>query len=307
LIRDRSVLRRIHSLAIPPAWTDVWICPIENGHIQAIGRDARGRRQYRYHPRWREVRDENKYYRALSFAEKLPEIREAVDRDLSLPGLPRRKVLATVVRLLETTLVRVGNREYARENGSYGLTTLRTRHVDLNGSTVRFSFRGKGKKQHEVSLSDRRVARVIERCLDLPGYELFQYIDENGERASIDAGDVNEYLREISGADFTAKDFRTWAGTVLAAGQLLEIGVAGNKREVKRNVLAAVEAVASQLRNTPAISRKCYVHPLVFEAYSSGDLFRALDGAAEGDLDTETLEGAVLVLLRNSARDAQAA
>jgi DNA topoisomerase-1 len=253
------------------------------------------------------VRDATKFYRSLAFAERLPAIRKAVDRDMALPGLPRRKVLATIVHLLENTLVRVGNSEYARVNGSYGLTTLRTRHVDLNGSSVKFSFPGKGKKLHEVSLKDRRVARVIERCLDLPGYELFQYLDENGRRSTIDAGDVNEYLREISGAEFTAKDFRTWAGTVLATGHLLAVGAAGSEREVKANIVQAVNSVSEELRNTPTVCRKSYIHPLILEAYTSGSLLDAAqagNGALRDDLDVESL---VIEILRREAPAAEAA
>jgi DNA topoisomerase-1 len=307
-VDDASTLRRIRSLAIPPAWTDVWICPVENGHIQAIGRDSRNRRQYRYHSRWRQVRDEAKFYRALAFAESLPAIREAVDRDLALPGLPRRKVIATVVRLLERTLVRVGNAEYARKNGSYGLTTLRTRHVDLDGSSVRFTFRGKGNKEHEVCIKDPRVARVIERCLDLPGYELFKYVEEDGTRATIESADINEYLREVSGSDFTAKDFRTWAGTVLAAQHLLSSGPADSDNQAKANILLAVDAVARELNNTPTVCRSCYIHPLVFEAYASGSLFDTnlvtRSGTARAGHD---IEGVVVVLLRKAGPDAEAA
>ncbi len=301
-VTDRATLRRIRALVIPPAWTDVWICPTPNGHLQAVGRDARGRRQYRYHVRWRRVRDERKFDRSLAFAEALPRIRKAVGKDLTLSDLPRRKVIATVVCLLESTLARIGNTEYARQNGSFGLTTLRTRHVDLDGSKVRFQFRGKGGKDHDVRVKDPRVARVIRRCIDLPGYELFQYIDENGDRRTIDSADVNDYLREASGADFTAKDFRTWAGTVLAAGHLLIGGPARNERQAKQNVVAAVRAVAEQLGNTPAVCRKCYVHPAIIDAYSDGTLFGRMHPDARAiDDPVDVPEKLVLELLRRYA------
>ena len=269
-IHDEDTLRRIRSLVIPPAWTGVWICTIPNGHLQATGRDARGRKQSRYHPRWREVRDETKYERMVQFAQALPVIRERVKKDLALPGLPREKVLATIVSLMEQTHIRVGNQEYAKENGSYGLTTLRTKHVEVNGSQVTFSFQGKSKVHHTVSLQDRRLARIIKQCEDLPGYELFQYIDEEGERRAIDSSDVNEYLREITGQHFTAKDFRTWAGSVLACDLLRGMGSFENQSQAKKNVVAAIKSVAAKLGNTPSICRKCYVHPAVLEAYLGG-------------------------------------
>ncbi len=269
-IRDRAVLARIRSLAIPPAWRDVWICPSSHGHIQAAGRDARGRKQYRYHPRWREARDETKYARMFAFAHALPRIRARVRADLARPGLPREKVLATVVRLLERTLIRIGNEEYARANRSFGLTTLRTRHVAVRGATLRFRFRGKGGREHMVDVRDPRLARIVRRCQDLPGQELFQYVDDGGDRQTIDSADVNAYLREIAGAEFTAKDFRTWAGTVLAALALAETAVFASTREARRNITRAVETVAGRLGNTPAISRRCYVHPAVVDAYLQG-------------------------------------
>ena len=269
-IRDPDTLARIRSLVIPPAWRGVWICPSPDGHIQAVGRDARGRKQYRYHPRWRAVRDETKYARMLAFARALPRIRARVDADLARRRLPREKVLATIVRLLEATRVRVGNEEYARANRSFGLTTLRDRHVEVAGPEMRFQFRGKGGKEHAVSVRDPRVARIIRHLQDLPGQELFQYVDEEGTHRSVDSGDVNAYLREISGDDFTAKDFRTWAGTVLCALALAEAGVAASGRQAKRNVVGAIAAVATRLGNTPAISRKCYVHPALLEAYAEG-------------------------------------
>jgi len=269
-IRDKETLRRIRSLVIPPAWTGVWICTIPNGHLQATGRDARGRKQSRYHPRWREVRDETKYERMIQFAQTLPAIRARVKVDLSLPGLPRQKVLATIVSLMEQTHIRVGNQEYAKENGSYGLTTMRNKHVEVNGSQVTFSFQGKSKVHHTVSLQDRRLARVIKQCEELPGYELFQYIDENGERHAIDSSDVNEYLGEVTGHHFTAKDFRTWAGSVLACDLLRGMGAFESATQAKKNVVAAIRAVASELGNTPSVCRKCYVHPAVLEAYLGG-------------------------------------
>jgi len=283
-VGDVDTLARIRALAIPPAWTDVWICPVANGHMQAVGRDARGRKQYRYHPRWREVRDETKYERMLAFARALPNIRARVGADLGRRGLPREKVLATIVRLLETTRVRVGNEEYARANKSFGLTTLRDRHVDVAGPQVRFQFRGKGGKEHAVGVRDPRVARIIRNLQDLPGQELFQYLDENGGRRTVDSGDVNAYLREISGDDFTAKDFRTWAGTVLCALALAEVGVSGSGRQAKRNINRAIEQVAAQLRNTPAISRQCYVHPAVLEAYQAGSTIAVRNGAEPEDV-----------------------
>jgi DNA topoisomerase-1 len=269
-IHDEDTLRRIRSLVIPPAWTGVWICTIPNGHLQATGRDARGRKQSRYHPRWREVRDETKYERMVHFAQTLPAIRERVKKDLALSGLPRQKVLATIVSLMEQTHIRVGNQEYAKENGSYGLTTLRNKHVEVKGSQVTFSFQGKSKVHHTVSLEDRRLARVIKQCEDLPGYELFQYIDETGERHAIDSSDVNEYLREITGHHFTAKDFRTWAGSVLACDLLRGMGAVESATQAKKNVVAAIKAVALKLGNTPSVCRKCYVHPAVLEAYLGG-------------------------------------
>lgn len=269
-VHDEETLRRIRSLVIPPAWTGVWICTTPNGHLQATGRDARGRKQSRYHPRWREVRDETKYERMVQFAQALPVIRERVKKDLALPGLPREKVLATIVSLMEQTHIRVGNQEYAKENGSYGLTTLRTKHVEVHGSQVTFDFQGKSKVHHTVSLEDRRLARIIKQCEDLPGYELFQYVDEQGERHAIDSSDVNEYLREVTGQHFTAKDFRTWAGSVLACDLLRGMDAFENATQAKKNVVAAIKTVAAKLGNTPSVCRKCYVHPAVLEAYLGG-------------------------------------
>ena len=270
-VRDRPTLARIRALAIPPAWTGVWICPVPHGHIQAVGRDARGRKQYRYHPRWREIRDETKYGRMIDFGRALPRIRRRVQDDVARAGLPREKVLAAVVGLLETTLIRVGNEEYARQNGSYGLTTLRAKHVRVDGGRVRFEFRGKGGKPHVVALTDRRLARVVRQCQDLPGHELFQYVDDDGQRQTIDSADVNAYLRDLIGHEFTAKDFRTWAGTVLAVVALRGLDPGGPTR-ARKHITQAVAAVAEQLRNTPAICRKCYIHPAVFEAFQESAL-----------------------------------
>lgn len=280
-IRNKEEIARIKSLVIPPAWTDVWICPRANGHLQATGRDARGRKQSRYHPRWREVRDENKYERMRLFGETLPVIRERVEKDLALPGLPREKILATIVRLLETTFIRVGNEEYAKENHSYGLTTMRNKHVDVDGATVRFKFKGKSGKNHDIDLNDRRLARIVKRCLDLPGYELFQYIDNDESLRAVDSSDVNDYLRTITEQQFTAKDFRTWAGTVLACLALREFEAFQSETEAKRNIVQAIKSVAEKLGNTPAVCRKCYVHPAVLECYNAGELLTTLESAGK--------------------------
>jgi DNA topoisomerase I len=310
-VREPETLRRIKALVIPPAWRDVWICPVATGHLQAVGRDARGRKQYRYHARWRQVRDETKYTRMLVFARALPRIRARVAEDLARPGLSRAKVLATVVRLLETTLIRVGNEEYVRANKSFGLTTLRARHVDVNGAELRFAFRGKGGKEHAVGVRDPRVARIVRRLQELPGQEVFQYLDADGSRRTIDSADVNAYLHEITGEDFTAKDFRTWAGTVLAALALAEVREFATPREAKRNVVRAIDRVAARLGNTPAICRKSYVHPEVLQAYLDGVTIDALKirteraiGEGLSGLDAE--EGVVLGLLQQRlARQAE--
>jgi DNA topoisomerase-1 len=273
-VRDPDTLARIRSLAVPPAWTDVWISPSPHGHLQATGRDARGRKQYRYHARWREVRDAAKFERMISFGAALPRIRRRVRRDLTLPGMPRPKVLATLVRLLETTLIRVGNEEYARGNGSFGLTTFRNRHAVVRGTTTRFRFPGKSGIVHAVEVTDVRLARVVRRCQELPGHELFQYLDDAGEPQAVDSADVNAYLREISGEDFTAKDFRTWAGTIHAASALLEIGDRPSASRRKRAIAQAMKTVAQRLGNTPAICRKCYVHPVILDCYLEGGLDR---------------------------------
>ncbi len=271
-VTDDATLGRIKSLVIPPAWTDVWICKQPNGHLQATGRDARGRKQSRYHPKWREVRDEGKYERMVRFATALPKVRERVSADLKLHGMPRNKVLATIVSVMELTHIRVGNQEYARENKSYGLTTMRNKHVEVHGAEVTFSFQGKSRVHHTISLHDKRLARIIKACEEIPGYELFQYLDHEGNHHAIDSTAVNDYLREITGEHFTAKDFRTWAGTVLAAEMLREIGPYQTAKEGKKNVLEAIKAVAKQLGNTPAVCRKAYVHPAVLEAYLSGKI-----------------------------------
>ncbi len=305
-IRDEVQLQRIKSLAIPPGWSDVWICPLPNGHIQATARDAKGRKQYRYHGRWREVRDETKYNRMIAFGEALPAIRKRVKADLALSGLPREKVLATVVRLLETTFIRVGNEEYARTNKSFGLTTMRNRHVAVSGSTLRFEFRGKSGKQHRIALTDRQIAKIIKHCQSLPGQELFQYLDEDGQIQSIGSTEINQYLREITKQDFTAKDFRTWAGTVLAALALKEIEEFDSETQAKKNIVEAVQAVAKQLGNTPAVCRKCYVHPTILDAYLDRSLQEGLKTirtkASNGATGLRAEEKAVMRLLKQKVK-----
>ena len=281
-ISDAGRIAWFKRLAIPPAWTDVWIAPIKRGHIQATGRDARGRKQYRYHPRWRTVRDEAKYGRLIEFARALPKIRRGTDRDLRRRHLPREKVLALVVRLLEATLIRVGNDEYARENRSYGLSTMRQRHVEVDGAQLRFRFRGKAGKEHDVDVRDRRLANLVRQCQELPGQELFQYLDEDGQRQGVTSGDVNDYLREISGEDFSAKDFRTWAGTVAASMALLEFLEIDDEAGRKKAIVSAIEEVAEALGNTPAVCRACYVHPDLIEAYLDGTMIDALATRARG-------------------------
>jgi DNA topoisomerase-1 len=266
-VHDGSVLARIKSLVIPPAWTDVWICRQANGHLQATGRDARGRKQSRYHPRWREVRDETKYEHMTEFAAALPLIRKRTETDLAKHGLPRAKVLATIVSLMEATLIRVGNPEYARENKSYGLTTMRNRHVAVHGATITFDFLGKSRVHHTIDLQNKRLARIVRQCSELPGHELFQYVDHDGELHHINSSDVNEYLREITGQHFTAKDFRTWAGSVLACSLLGELEPYTTAAEAKKNAVTMVAAVAARLGNTPSVCRKCYIHPKVLESY----------------------------------------
>ena len=310
-VSDEATLERIRKLAIPPAWNDVWICPYPNGHIQATGRDARGRKQYRYHARWRSVRDEAKFDRMLGFARALPAIRRHVEQDLKRPGLPREKVLATIVRLLQTTMMRIGNEEYARENKSFGLTTLRDRHVRIDGSEVQFRFRGKSGVMHSVKLDDPRLARIIRGARDLPGQELFQYVDDDGQTRVVDSADVNDYLRAISGEDYTAKDFRTWSGTLLAALALREYEQVDSEAQAKKNVLRAIESVAARLGNTPSICRKCYVHPAVIERYLDGTLLHAWDERARSALadqlhELEPEEAAVLALLQRRLAQAGA-
>ncbi len=301
-VRDVATLARIRRLAIPPAWTRVWICPRADGHIQATGRDARGRKQYRYHPDWTAVRDSAKYGRMAAFAQALPRIRRRVEQDLRRPRLDREKVLAALVRLLETTLVRVGNEEYAKQNRSFGLTTLRNRHVRIGRRTLHFEFRGKSGQDHELDLHDPRLAALVRRLQELPGQELFQYLDEAGRPQKIDSADVNAYLRAIAGEEFSAKDFRTWAGTVLAAEALGELGAFATKRQAKANLRAAVVRVAQRLGNTPAVCRKCYIHPAVFERYLAGGRLQPTASVGGGALNGVTrgpaLAGAERAVLR---------
>jgi DNA topoisomerase-1 len=284
-VTDRNVLARIRSLAIPPAWTDVWICTYPSGHLQATGRDARGRKQYRYHRAWRRGRDDTKFERLLDVARVLPRIRERCDADLATPGLSRKKVLAAVVRLLELTLIRVGNEEYARINRSFGLTTLKRRHATVEGSAIRFRFNGKSGQRHEVGLRDRRLAAIVRRCQDLPGQDLFSYVGDDGVPQDVTSDDVNEYLREVSGIDMTAKDFRTWAGTVLAYRALRALAPIEDGKAAKKNVVEAVKLTAGRLGNTPAVARQSYVHPAVLEAYMEGTIGGALLEAAEEQHD----------------------
>jgi DNA topoisomerase-1 len=303
-IRDEQRLLRLKRLAIPPAWTEVWVCPVPNGHIQATGRDARGRKQYLYHERWREVRDENKYDRIISFGKALPKIRRRIARDLKLPGLPRNKVLATVVQLLERTFIRIGNEEYARDNKSFGLTTMKDRHVEVKGAKLRFRFRGKSGRDHEVDVTDRHIAKIISKLQDLPGQDLFQYVDDDDEIRDISSQDVNEYLRAITGEDFSAKDFRTWAGTVLTAIALKAQEKFENQKQAKTNINTAIKAVAKILGNTPAICRKCYVHPAVLESYLDQKSIDGLkqmteDALEKEDVDLRSSETAVLKFLKS--------
>jgi DNA topoisomerase I len=302
-IRNPLELKRIRSLAIPPAWEKVWICAQANGHLQATGIDAKGRKQYRYHPTWRTVRDEAKFERLLSFAEVLPKIRAKVDEDMRRADLSREKVLATIVRLLEISLIRIGNEEYAKENNSFGLTTMRNRHVEVEGATIKFQFRGKSGKKHNVEVSDRRVARIIQKCQDLPGQQLFQYEDQAGEVAAIGSEDVNDYLQRITGQPFTAKDFRTWAGTILAAIALGKMEEVDSQTLAKKNIVTAIEAVAGLLGNTVAICRKCYIHPAVPTSYLEGTLARTLRVKADAQIaehlhELKPEEAAVITLLR---------
>ena len=302
-LAEANALGRIKSLAIPPAWTDVWICPFAYGHIQATGRDAKGRKQYRYHPRFREVRESTKFEHVVAFAEALPGIRAQIREHMAFRVLRREKILATVVYLLETTLIRVGNDDYAKQNNSYGLTTLKTRHVTVEGNEVRFRFTGKSGKKWSLHVRNRRIVKIIRACQELPGQELLQYLDENGKPQDVTSGDVNEYLKEITGRNITAKDFRTWAGTVLAAMALNEVKAFDSAAQAKRNLRSAIENVAARLGNTPTICRKCYVHPEVLTSYLDGNLVLEIKKAVENELRDELdglkpEEAAVLAMLR---------
>src|SRR3954470_298045 len=302
-VTDQATLERIRKLAVPPAYQDVWICSKANGHLQATGRDARGRKQYRYHPQFREVRESTKYEHMMEFARALPAVRAKLAEHMALRGLPREKVLATVVHLLETTLIRVGNDDYARQNNSYGLTTLKNRHVAVEGNEVRFRFTGKGGKQWSLRVRDRRIAKIIKACQELPGQELLQYIDEQGHCQDVTSTDVNEYLKAITGKDITAKDFRTWAGTVLAAMTLSELQSFDTAAQAKRNLCSAIEQVSARLGNTPTICRKCYIHPEVLNSYMDGNLVLEIKSQVESELrsaveDMKPEEAAVLALLR---------
>lgn len=309
-LADKDVLKRIRSLVIPPAWADVWICARADGHIQATGRDAKGRKQYRYHPRFREIRESTKYDHVIAFAHVLPIIRAKVRADMALRGLPRAKVLATVVHLLETTLIRVGNDDYAKENKSYGLTTLQNRHVEVEGSEVRFRFTGKSGKQWSLKVKDKRVAKIIKACQELPGQELLQYIDEDGTHQDVTSNDVNAYLKEITAEEITAKDFRTWAGTLLAALALKEVETFDSAAQAKRNLRAAIERVSARLGNTPTICRKCYIHPEVMNSYLDGSLVAAIQAEVETTLrddlaGLEPEEAAVLAMLQARLKQQQ--
>lgn len=304
---DPKTLGRIKRLAIPPAWSDVWICPHDDGHIQATGRDARRRKQYRYHSDWRLVRDENKYERTISFGKALPKVRRRVARDLKRPGLGREKVLATMVRLLETTLVRVGNEEYARDNGSIGLSTMQDHHVEVKRGTLQFRFKGKSGKHHHIDLHDPRLAKIVRRVQDLPGQDLFQYVDENNQQLDVKSEDVNDYLHQIAGAEFSAKDFRTWAGTVLAAITLREFERFDTKAQAKKNLVTAIERVAKWLGNTPAVCRKCYIHPVILDSYLDGTTIHLILKKTEDALSHSLpslsgAEGAVLAFLQERLR-----
>jgi DNA topoisomerase-1 len=301
-VRDPKQLARIRSLVIPPAWTNVSICPYPSGHLQAVGVDARGRKQYRYHPRYREIRDQAKFSRMIAFGAVLAIIRRRVQKDLERAGLPKEKVLATVLRLLETSFIRVGNDEYARENDSFGLTTMKGRHVHIAGARLLFHFRGKSGQEHRIELTDRRLANIVRRCQELPGYELFEYVGEDGKACAIDSADVNRYIREVSGQDFTAKDFRTWAGTVLAVRELAGAGRSRNERQAKKAIAGAVKAVAGKLGNRPATCRKYYIHPAILDAYADGSLFPTMregeqQESAYSGLGLRTEEYCVMVII----------
>jgi DNA topoisomerase-1 len=298
LLTNERKLRRIRALAIPPGWTEVWICPWANGHIQVTARDARGRKQYIYHPKYRAIRDETKFDRMLDFSRVLPATREKVEAHLRLRGLPREKVLATVVWLLEKTLIRVGNTEYAKENETFGLTTMQGRHAEVSGSSVRFSFRGKSGREHSVSIAERRLARIIQQCQTLPGEELFQYASVDGAYQDVDSGDINEYLREISGHDITAKDFRTWGGTMLAAEALRALGPAARVRDKEANIVKAVDQVAERLGNTRAVCRRYYIHPVIVEAYMRGKVLPPTDRKGDRRTPERRLRDNEIAVLR---------
>jgi DNA topoisomerase-1 len=300
VIKNETTLRRIQRLAIPPAWTDVWICPTAEGHLQAVGRDARGRKQYRYHPEWRQTRDETKYHRMAAFGRALPRLRRRVARDLKETGLTRNKVLATIVSLLEKTFIRVGNKEYTKHNDSYGLTTLRDRHVSVRGSQVQFFFRGKSGVKHTIDIENPSLAKIVRRLRDLPGYELFRYYDDNGELRTVGSADVNQYVRETTGEDFTAKDFRTWAGTILAAEALESCEAVSTGKQTEKNVKAAIADVANRLGNTTVVCRKSYIHPVVLDAYRAGVFHIKRSATAVRGLSVH--EKAVLALLKSRAR-----
>lgn len=302
LIRNPKILQRIRSLAIPPAWENVWICPDANGHLQATGFDAKGRKQYRYHPQWRQTRDSTKYEHMLKFAQALPEIRVKTQADLTKPGLPREKVLALLVQLLEQTLIRVGNEEYATANGSFGLTTLRNRHVDVLGSHLHFHFRGKSGRTHDLDVIDRKLAKLVQKCRELPGQALFQYVDAEGKRHVIGSGDVNAYLRGLTGDHFTAKDFRTWAGTRAALAELRRQGQARNHADAKAKMLAAIEKVAQRLGNTPAVCRKCYIHPAVLELYLRAWEIPRIEPPKNFGLEMQPEEREVMAILQKAAK-----
>lgn len=309
-MEDARTVSRITALAIPPAWQDVWICPLENGHLQATGRDAAGRKQYRYHPDWSAVRSLSKFEHIVEFGEALPRIRRRIDRDLRRKGLDRRRVLAAVARLLDTTLIRVGNDEYMKRHQSFGLTTMRGRHVGVNGRTIRFTFVGKSGQPHDITTDDRKLAKIVRKCDELPGRDLFKYVDDEGVVRDVTSGDVNDYLREISGMEITAKDFRTWGGTVLAAMHLAGCGPATSKTQCNRNIVATVKEVAAQLGNRPATCRKYYIHPAMFEAYRDGELERIMQGSSDiesREVPRQSLsseEAAVLRALRGLRKSA---
>jgi DNA topoisomerase-1 len=300
LIRNAAELKRIAALAVPPAWTDVWICTHPRGHLQATGRDAKGRKQYRYHTAWRDHRDETKFDRMQGFAAALPNIRRRARADLAKPGLPRNKVLATIVQLLEKSLIRVGNEEYVRQNQSFGLTTLRNHHVQVRGGRLSFKFRGKSGVRHSVEINDRQLARIVKQCRDLPGQELFQYLDDHGDLQGVDSGDINDYLKSVAGDDFTAKDFRTWSGTVLALAALREFPPAATKKQSEKIVVCAIEAVARMLGNTRTVCRKSYVHPGIIDCYVDGAIERVLSRAktTRRSAGLRADEVAVLTVLR---------